>query len=95
MLLGCLVAAGAIMVAAGAVLALLPHLLGAGIWLLALGLAAVLGVLFERRRYKPILDAPPGPGWVATRERFVDEQSGATVVVWYNPRTGQRTYVRA
>ncbi len=41
------------------------------------------------------LDAPPGPDWNFTGERFVDPQSGELVEVWYRPRTGERAYVRA
>ena len=94
MLLGCLVAGGAAFIVLGALLSLATHVLGAGIWLLVVGLVVVLAVAFERRRYKPILDVAPGPGWVPTGERFVDEETGAVVVVHYNARTGQRAYVR-
>lgn len=94
MLLGCLLAGGAVIAIAGAILLFVPHLPGAGIWLLVVGVGALLAVLIERRRYKPILDQSPGPGWVATPERFIDQASGALVVVYYNPRTGQRAYVR-
>ncbi|MDR3533257.1 MAG: hypothetical protein P4L90_22200 [Rhodopila sp.] len=53
----------------------------------------VLGLLFERYVYKPIRPDPPGPGWDRTQERFVDPRSGQNVVVYYNPRTGERRYV--
>jgi hypothetical protein len=40
------------------------------------------------------LDAPPGPDWTFTGERFLDPQSGAMLEVWYSSRTGERAYVR-
>jgi hypothetical protein len=40
------------------------------------------------------LDAPPGPEWKFTGERFRDERSGAMLEVWFLPRTGERAYVR-
>jgi hypothetical protein len=50
------------------------------------------GVYFERYRYKPELDRPPGPDWVATGERSTD--ANGAVTVWYHPATGERAYVR-
>jgi len=41
------------------------------------------------------LDAPPGPDWRFTGERFLDPPSGGMLEVWYCPRTGERAYVRA
>jgi len=41
------------------------------------------------------LDAPPGPDWTFTGERFLDPGSGETLEVWQQPRTGERAYVRA
>jgi hypothetical protein len=52
----------------------------------------VIGVLCERFLYKPILNTPPGAGWQRTQERFRDPKSDR-VVVFYNPRTGERRYV--
>ena len=40
------------------------------------------------------LEAPPGPDWERTGERFTDPQSGETLDVWYRPRNGERAYVR-
>jgi hypothetical protein len=56
-------------------------------------LILLLGLLFERYVYKPVRPQPPGPGWDRTAEKFVDPRSGRTVVVYYNPRTGERRYV--
>jgi hypothetical protein len=35
----------------------------------------------------------PGPGWDRTAEKFADPRTGQTVIVYYNPRTGERRYV--
>ena len=51
-------------------------------------------VVFERYRYNRPLDAPPGEGWEATGETFVDPGSGETMRVYFNPTTGKRVYVR-
>jgi hypothetical protein len=53
----------------------------------------LFGLLCERYIYKPIRPEPPGPGWDRTPEKFADPRSGQTVVVYYNPRTGERRYV--
>lgn len=50
-------------------------------------------MIFERHRYKRILDDPPGPQWQCTQERFVDPASGKMVTVYFDPATGQRRYV--
>jgi len=93
MLRNAVVAFGILSLAGGAVLALRGLFLAAG-WLLLNGLALTLGVLFERYRYKPLEVMAPGPGWQATGERFVDPHSGALVEVYFDPRLGERRYVR-
>ena len=50
-------------------------------------------VVYERFRYKPLELKSPGPGWERTSERFVDAESGKTVTVYLEPRTGERQYV--
>ena len=60
-------------------------------------LALILGWLFFRSggyKRRP-LDAPPGPDFRFTGERFLDPPSGEMLEVWYCPRTGERAYVRA
>jgi hypothetical protein len=52
------------------------------------------GTLFERRRYKRLLSEPPGAEWTPTSERFIDPATGAEVMVYFNARTGARSYVR-
>jgi hypothetical protein len=51
-------------------------------------------VVFERYRYNRPLAAPPGEGWEATGETFVDPGSGEALRVYFNPSTGKRVYVR-
>jgi hypothetical protein len=51
-------------------------------------------LIFRSGGYKrQPLDAPPGPDWKFTGERFVDPKSGALLEVWYDPRNGERVYV--
>ena len=65
-----------------------PAALPSAIMLAVLGLA--LGI--ERRFYGTAQAMPPGPGWQATGERFLDDTSGRMVEVWFNPATGERRY---
>ncbi len=82
---------GCVLIAAGLVgsLAAGPGMLP----LVVLPALLVIGLLCERFLYKPILDTPPGAGWQRTQERFRDPKSDRVVVVFYNPRTGERRYV--
>ncbi|MGH7030733.1 MAG: hypothetical protein ACREE9_21280 [Stellaceae bacterium] len=66
------------------------------VWRLALpGLVLLAAALVERWRYKRLAGSRPGPGWVATGERFVDPETGKLVTVYYRPSTGERRYVAA
>ncbi|MBV9562851.1 MAG: hypothetical protein JOY90_20780 [Bradyrhizobium sp.] len=66
------------------------------IWCLMILLPFAIWFLFRRGGYKrQPLDAAPGPGWVKTEERFVDPSSGETLDVWFDPQSGERSYVRA
>lgn len=66
------------------------------IWLGMLALLVLIWFVFRRGGYKRRpLDAPPGPDWQPTQERFVDPGSGELLEVWFQPRSGQRAYVRA
>lgn len=85
-----LVFAGA-MALTGAIL-LSRGLPGPGAYALGLGALMVLGILFERWRYRPN-ESRPGAGWEPTGERFQDPQSGKTLQVFYDPRSGERRYV--
>jgi hypothetical protein len=65
------------------------------IHLLLLGLMLTAGVIFETWRYKRMLARPPTGAAVATGERFVDSTSGELIEVYCDPRSGERSYVRA
>ncbi|HET9159735.1 MAG TPA: hypothetical protein VFN88_03915 [Caulobacteraceae bacterium] len=95
MLRGILIAISVVMLAAAAVLALSGRFEPGLITLIAWGVILFVGVVFERRMYKQVLDAPPGGDFQPTSERFRDPQSGQETVVYYNAKTGKRAYVRA
>jgi hypothetical protein len=80
-----LLAVGVVAVATGAV--------GAWVCIIWGGIVAA-GIVYERFRYKPLHSGAPGPGWVKTNERFVDDETGKTVSVYVEPKTGERTYVQ-
>ena len=61
--------------------------------LLIWGGILLAAVVYERFRYKPLADHRPGPGWERTTERFVDAESGKTVTVYVEPKSGERQYV--
>lgn len=86
----------ALLVFAGALALAGAFLLGlgapGGAQALGLGALIVLGTVFERWRYRPN-SARPGAGWEATGERFEDPQTGKTLQVFYDPRSGERRYV--
>ncbi|QNA83033.1 hypothetical protein G4G27_02635 [Sphingomonas sp. So64.6b] len=64
------------------------------VWPMALILGLTLaGILFERSRYGAIQARPADRGWRETSERFIDDDSGRPVAVWYNDATGERRYV--
>ncbi len=87
---------GGVMTGVGALLALagcaIPALYVAGT-----GLVLIVSLAIERWRYAPAAGGSPGrapgPGWIATGERFVDPESGRTVTVFYHPASGERHYV--
>lgn len=55
------------------------------------GVIVLIGVLFEAGRYRPRVSS--SDDWVMTHERFVDDATGKTMAVRYNPKTGERDYV--
>jgi len=64
-------------------------------WLIGIGVAAlVLGIVYERFRYKPLETVRPGTGWERTTERFIDDETGKPVTVYIQPETGERKYVQ-
>ena len=58
------------------------------------GALILLGTLFERHRYRRLGEAPTGPGWTDTGERFRDPETDATVAVFFHAQSGERRYVR-
>jgi hypothetical protein len=55
----------------------------------------LFGTVFERFYYRGAEASPDAPGWRPTAERFLDEETGRLVTVWFNPGTGERRYVDA
>ena len=71
-------------------------MIGFMLWLAVIIAVVLAWAFFRQGGYKrDALTAPPGPGWVKTDERFVDPTSGETLDVWFDPKTGERAYVRA
>jgi hypothetical protein len=62
-----------------------------GIQVLIGGAVFVLGTLFERWRYHN-QNASMDADWQVTGERFVDTETGKTMEVLYDPRSGERQY---
>ena len=92
MLRGSLLVFAGVLVLTGMIL-ILRGVPGPGAYALGLGALIMLGTAFERWRYRPH-DPRPGAGWQRTGERFEDPQSGKTLEVFYDPRSGERRYVR-
>ncbi len=66
------------------------------IWCGGILLVVLIWLMFRTGGYKRRpLDAPPGPDWQKTEERFVDPSSGEMLEVWFHPRSGARAYVRS
>lgn len=82
---GALALAGAVLIANGVV--------GPGAYALGLGVLVLLGTAFERWRYRGS-DSRASAGWEPTGERFEDPHTGTVMQVYYDPRSGQRHYVR-
>jgi hypothetical protein len=87
-----MIAAGLAMIIVAVILAMNGHHIAAVAPLLVWGVIVAGSLLIERYRYKPELDAPPGPDWVATGERSLGPRGPVTV--WFHPGTGERAYVR-
>jgi len=86
-----LVLATIVGIVAGAVL-IIEGFRGPGIYLLVVAVAVCLGTLFERWRYRQEEERPDAR-WQRTGERFEDPQTGKTIEVFYDPRSGERRYV--
>ena len=88
-----LLAIGSIMLLAALALSLSGHA-GVAPQLTLFGFILTAGVAFERWIYKGNSNGRPQPGWQATGERFIDPGSGQLTEVWFDPRSGQRHYLR-
>jgi hypothetical protein len=65
-----------------------------GAWpMLCVAALFVAGTLFERFHYRG--SETVDGDWQPTAEKFIDEESGRPVTVWFNPKTGARRYVEA
>ena len=101
-----LAAAVAALILLGGLVALLAGQPGTGMWALAIGGAGLVGVAFERVRYRSEAaertrqdagagggepDAPQHP-FRPTDELFVDPSTGRLMRVYLDPATGERRY---
>ena len=89
---GVLLALGTLLLVA-ALVSLFYEVIGLTLWLTVNGLALTLGIGYERWRYKANRPQRPDSRWQATGERFVDPASGRLVQVYYDPASGERSYV--
>ena len=78
---------------AGAAIALALGAIPSALMLGAWGVILLVGTLYERIRYKPVLETRPKSA-VRTDERFIDETTGKPVTVYIDPVTGERSYVQ-
>jgi hypothetical protein len=63
------------------------------LWFAGSGLLLVIGTLYERTRYKPLVTETPRPDWRRTPERFMDPETNRPVTV-YADTAGERHYVQ-
>ena len=77
-----------------------------GFWLMLLGAAGLIGVAFERMRYRSeaaersgeaageagVDTGPADPRFQPTAERFVDPTTRRQLRVWVDPSSGERRY---
>ncbi|NQX59296.1 HD family phosphohydrolase [Paenibacillus qinlingensis] len=68
-----------------------------GLWIVGFLILLLLGYLVYDKRYKTngaaTPQSPPN-GFLSTPEVFIDPKDGFTYRVYYNPRTGDRAYIR-
>ncbi|OCT10582.1 hypothetical protein A8709_22310 [Paenibacillus pectinilyticus] len=75
----------------------LPFFLIYGLWIAGFIILLLLGYFVYDKRYKSNGAATPKTppnGYLYTTEVFIDPKDGITYRVYYNPRTGDRAYVR-
>ncbi|HEY1259504.1 MAG TPA: hypothetical protein VGF34_09645 [Stellaceae bacterium] len=92
MLRAALLVFGVALTGAGFVTALVGCGLGIALRLALPGVVLVGALIVERWRYRRLGKHDPGPGWIATDERFIDPETGRLVEVWWRPETGERRY---
>lgn len=77
-----------------------------GLWLLIMGAVGLIGITFERTRYRSeaaerrgddggpagVDDGPPDARFRPTEERFVDPTTRQRLRVWIDPTSGERRY---
>lgn len=77
-----------------------------GLWLMVLGAAGLIGITFERMRYRSeaaersgeapgpagVDTGPSEPRFQPTEERFVDPTTRQQLRVWVDPASGERRY---
>ena len=74
----------------------MTHVFFVILWCAILVAPWLIWLIFRSGGYKRrALDAPPGPDWKLTGERFIDPTSGQTLEVWQGPGNGERAYVKA
>jgi hypothetical protein len=69
------------------------NLLGA-IYLLFNAVVVILSLKFEKKRYKN-KNGVLNSDWKETKESYIDSSSGKLMQVYYNPKTGERSYREA
>lgn len=101
-----LVAGVAALALLGGLVALLAGQPGPGLWAVVIGVVGLVGITFERVRYRSehaeVTRQDPGAGggepevpqrpFQATDERFVDPTTGRVMRVYQDPATGERRY---
>ena len=83
-----------VLVAVLGVAALASGIIPESLVVICWGAFLIVVIVIERVRYKALASKSPGPGWLRTTERFVDEETGRTVTVYIQPETGERAYVK-
>ena len=87
-----LMALGALLLPAALALLMLGHIVP-GIGLAVNGVTLLVGIAYERWRYKGNLARPPSAAFKPTGERFIDPGTGQLVEVYYDQASGKRSYV--
>jgi hypothetical protein len=69
-----------------------------GLWFAGFVVLLLLSWLIFDKRYKkrddPALTGKAPNGYLPTSEAFIDPKDGLKYRVYYNPRTGEREYIR-